>query len=216
MTSILVSIPITIETLVIWHAIVLIMTSLWWGHDFSLFHRAWTLYPGLNISTHSLFRTGWPCLLFKTACSLDMAPSRKWSSSGDKLSLWWRHYERDGVSNHQRLDCLLNRLFRRGSKKTSNLRVTGLCEGNSSVAGEFPAQRASNAENVSIWWRYHDDDGPTMQRPTFSQTAEYCGRRQLPVLHFRPKRTSMLVPIFAKIRGIFSDRGAYSRNQEKG
>ena len=22
--------------------------------------------------------------------------------------------------------------------------------------GEFPAQRASNAENVSIWWRHHD------------------------------------------------------------
>ena len=22
--------------------------------------------------------------------------------------------------------------------------------------GEFPAQRASNAENVSIWWRHHE------------------------------------------------------------
>ena len=41
------------------------------------------------------------------------------------------------------------------SKKTSQLRVTGLCEGNSPVTGEFPAQRASNAENVSIWWRHH-------------------------------------------------------------
>ena len=27
--------------------------------------------------------------------------------------------------------------------------------GNSSVTGEFPAQMASNAENVSIWWRHH-------------------------------------------------------------
>ena len=44
---------------------------------------------------------------------------------------------------------------RRRSKKTSKLRVTGLCEGNSPVTGEFPAQRASNAENVSIWWRQH-------------------------------------------------------------
>ena len=35
-------------------------------------------------------------------------------------------------------------------KKTSKLRVTGLCEGNSPVAGEFPTQRASNAEKVSI------------------------------------------------------------------
>ena len=41
--------------------------------------------------------------------------------------LQWRHNERDGVSNRRRLDCLLNRLFRRRSKKTSKLRVTGLC-----------------------------------------------------------------------------------------
>ena len=27
---------------------------------------------------------------------------------------------------------------------------------NSQVAGEFPAQRASNAENVFVWWRHHD------------------------------------------------------------
>ena len=39
---------------------------------------------------------------------------------------------------------------RRRSKKTSKLRVTGLCVGNSAVTGEIPAQRASNAENVSI------------------------------------------------------------------
>ena len=38
-------------------------------------------------------------------------------------------------------------------KKTSELRATGLCAGNSPVTGEFPAQMASNAENVSIWWR---------------------------------------------------------------
>ena len=71
------------------------------------------------------------------------------------ISLWWRHNDHDGVSNHQPHDCLLNRLFRRRSKKTSKLRVTGLCVGNSPGTGEFPAQRASNAENVSIWWRHH-------------------------------------------------------------
>ena len=38
-----------------------------------------------------------------------------------------------------------------GIKKTSKLRVTGLCAGNSPVTGEFPAQMASNTENVSIW-----------------------------------------------------------------
>ena len=40
--------------------------------------------------------------------------------------------------------------FRHRLKKTSKLRVTGLC-----VTGEFPAQMASNTENVSIWWRHH-------------------------------------------------------------
>ena len=71
------------------------------------------------------------------------------------MALQWRHNDHDGVSNHQPRDCLLNRLFRRRSKKTSKLRVTGLCEGNSPGTGEFPAQMASYAQNVSIWWRHH-------------------------------------------------------------
>ena len=37
------------------------------------------------------------------------------------------------------------------SKKTPKLCVTDLCEGNSRVASEFPAQRTRNEENVSIW-----------------------------------------------------------------
>ena len=79
-----------------------------------------------------------------------------WSIS-NSTTLQWRHNGHDSVSNHQPHDCLLNRLFRRSSKKTSKLRVTGLCEGNSPVTSEFPAQMASNAENVSIWWRHHDE-----------------------------------------------------------
>ena len=71
-------------------------------------------------------------------------------------TLQWSHNGRDGVSNHQPHDCLLKRLFRRRSKKTSKLCVTGPCAGNSPVAGEFPAQMASNAEKVSIWWRHHE------------------------------------------------------------
>ena len=68
---------------------------------------------------------------------------------------------RDDVSNHRRLAYLLNRLFRRRSKKKLKLCVTRLCEGNSPVTGEFPSQRASNAENVNaenvnISWR-HDE-----------------------------------------------------------
>ena len=67
-------------------------------------------------------------------------------------SLEWRH---NGVSNHGRLDCLLNRLFSCRSKQTWKLCVTGLCEGNPPVTGGFPSHRASNAENISTWWRHH-------------------------------------------------------------
>ena len=47
------------------------------------------------------------------------------------FALRWRHNDHPGVSNHQPHGCLLNRLFRRRWKKTSKLRVTGLCAGNS-------------------------------------------------------------------------------------
>ena len=106
-------------------------------------------------------------------------------SNAENVSIWWRNHdilfrltslslskqsvvslyrlyplherrnERDGVSNHQPHDCLPNRLVGRRSKKISKLRVTGLCEGKSPVTGEFPAQRASDAENVSIRYRHH-------------------------------------------------------------
>ena len=85
-------------------------------------------------------------------------------------SLQWHHNERDGVSNHQPLDCLLNRLLKHRSKKQPKLRVTVLCEGNSPVTGEFPAQRASNAENVSIWWRHRvSQQGRTLQNKKLTQ-----------------------------------------------
>ena len=48
-----------------------------------------------------------------------------------------------------------NSLFGGRSKKNSKLHVTVHCAGNSPVTGEFPAQMASNAENVSIWLRHH-------------------------------------------------------------
>ena len=69
--------------------------------------------------------------------------------------LHWRNNEDGSVSNHQPRDCLLIRLFRYRWKKILMLRVTGFCEGNSPMTGEFRAQRSSNAENVSIWWRHH-------------------------------------------------------------
>ena len=72
------------------------------------------------------------------------------------VTLQWSHNKRDGVSNHHCPDCLLNGLFRSRSKKILKLHFTGLYEGNLPVADGYPSQRASNAENLFIWWRPHN------------------------------------------------------------
>ena len=72
-----------------------------------------------------------------------------------RRTLQWRHNDHDSVSNHQPHGCLLNRLFRRRSRNIKAPRHWPLW-GEFSGIGEFPAQRPSYAENVSIWWRHHD------------------------------------------------------------
>ena len=79
-------------------------------------------------------------------------PSSMTPSVGLSQSLHWRHNEGDDISNHRRLYCLLNRLLIR---RRTKLRVIGLCQGNPSMTSGFPSQRASNAENVFIWWRHN-------------------------------------------------------------
>ena len=61
-------------------------------------------------------------------------------------------------------------------KKTAKLRVTGLCEGKSPVTDEFHVQRASNAENVSIWWRHH---GSNLSWPSYILKPHIPGLRDL-------------------------------------
>ena len=120
-----------------------------------------------------------------------------------KYTLHCRHNGRNGVSNHQPHHCLLNRLSRRLSKKTSNLRVTGLCAGNSPLTGEFPAQMASDAENVSIWWLHQDfyeqyshillqillrffPKCPVVNKSTLDQVTAcrlHCSARYMPLHH---------------------------------
>ena len=57
-------------------------------------------------------------------------------------TLKWRHNGCVDDSNHQLHDCLLNHLFRHRWKKTSKLRVTGLCVGNSTTtAHKWPVTR---------------------------------------------------------------------------
>ena len=92
--------------------------------------------------------------------SLIYAWTHDWVNNRDasdlRLPLRWRHNGHDYVLNNQPHHCLLNGLFGRRSKKTSKLRVTGLCAGNSPGTVEFPAQMANIADNDSIWWRHND------------------------------------------------------------
>ena len=108
--------------------------------------------PRYPLSTHSLF---------SAICRKRTISFRHWPSPCSPIdrkntqktceALQRRHNEGGGVSNHQPHECLLGRLFRHTWKKTSKLRVTGLC-----VWGIHWWQRASNAGNVSVWWR-HDE-----------------------------------------------------------
>ena len=83
-----------------------------------------------------------------TQCQPVKQPEFKWI---DHMTLRWRHNGRVVVTIvystvHSSAD----------QRKISKLRITGLCAGNTPVAGEFPAQMASYAENVSIWWRHYE------------------------------------------------------------
>ena len=78
---------------------------------------------------------------------------------------WWRF-----KSPASRLFIvLLKRLLRRRSKNASKIRVTGLCAGNSPGTRK---QRASNAENFSIWWRHHATFSDNYAFSTISQELQ--------------------------------------------
>ena len=139
------------------------MATLWWRYNYNLSGRG----KETGCQSESLQTTD---ILSVWFCHTLVV----WILLRCILSLQWRHNERDDVSNHQPHDCILNRVFRRRPKKTAKLRVTGFCEGNSPVTGEFPTQRASNTENVSIWWRHYATN--------YCKHQDYIG---LIVEHFR-------------------------------
>ena len=80
---------------------------------------------------------------------------------GRQNALQWRHNDHDGVSNHQPHCCLLNRLFRRKSKKTSKPRATSLCAGNSPGSVNSPhkgpvTRKMFSFDDVIMCRRSHD------------------------------------------------------------
>ena len=128
----------------------LLISMSWWRHQMETFSalpvpgefptqrpvtRSFDVYfdlrPNKRLSKQSLgwwFETpGWSLWRHHNGCYFHHVMC----GSPKNFTLLWRHNEQDSVYNHQPRGCLLDRLFRRRSKKTSKLRVTGLCVGNS-------------------------------------------------------------------------------------
>ena len=104
----------------------IISCSAWFLNSWLLNHRHLSRFPNLSVMNPSVTNT-----------------------------LQWRHNGRDGGSITG-VSIVCSTVGSGGDQRkhqSSALLVLGV--GNSPVTGEFPAQRASKAENVSIWWRHH-------------------------------------------------------------
>ena len=137
-----------------------------------LFQVSHVLYEGLSygfvlrdqnvcliVSTNFILYSIWINYWIVFSWSFASQPAWNWHILStfpfQSATLHWRYFEHDGVSNHLPHDCFLSRLFRRRSKKNQSSASLVLCE-EFTGTGEFPTQRASYAENVSIWWHHHD------------------------------------------------------------
>ena len=135
----------------------------------------------MGVRMHLLTHPPWPLLHWYFDGWYKVFIFYKTDHAKYSATLRWRHNGRDGVSNHQPHQCLLNRLFRRRSKKTSKLRVTGPCTGNSPVNSphKWPVmQKMFPFHDVIMYshvmnWGYH--------RTTRSTTDDYFepGLREL-------------------------------------
>ena len=103
--------------------------------EFYIFHERltpgiWLILRSVRKSHHSLkfgdmMSVPWSGSLFKMAtisqCSNFLISAGRGCCRSLNISLQWHHNGDDGVSNHQPHYCLLNRLFRRRTKKTPKL-----------------------------------------------------------------------------------------------
>ena len=127
--------------------------DVYFEHKIAPVNRTFCIHAALRNIVTSIHNVSvtliWPCMKSKLkVCGEKLlpehwtcrAPGIHWLASpgspcfsgcNTAWTLHWRHNDHNGVSNHQLHGCLLNRLFGRRSKKTSKLRVTGLCVGNS-------------------------------------------------------------------------------------
>ena len=85
-------------------------------------------------------------------------------------SFHWRHNDRGGVSDHQPCDCLLSCSFRRRSKKTLKLRVTGLCAGNSPHKGPVTRKMFPFDDVIMRYWPWKSQN--LLPEPPFHQHGD--------------------------------------------
>ena len=119
--------------------------------------------------------------------------NRLWDRRISGKPLQWRHNGWDGVSNHQPHHCLFNRLFRRRSNKTSMMRVTGLCVGNSPVTGELSSHLPPPTPitpTPTPHPRPHTPHTPTSPHPLhptadLTRHSNYCATNQCDLLMYK-------------------------------
>ena len=140
-------------------------------------------------SCHWIPTSGYFCVHIQVAIGKSSPPIRPVWIRGEWLK-YWPPWEDLMFIAHQ-IITMTTFYSRRRSKKTSKLRVTGVCVGNSPVTGEFPAQRVSNTENVSI-------DDVTMYWAIAAQPREPVGSN-LSGLAIIPSLTIRSQQIFAHV-----------------
>ena len=102
----------------------------WWRHQMETFSALLAICAG-NSPVHGEFPTQRPVTRVSSVSHspTDWMPAHKPRGLSSALTVHDNttlHYS--DISNHWGLNCLINRLFRRRSKKTSKLLVTGLSE----------------------------------------------------------------------------------------
>ena len=126
-------------------------------------------------------------------------------STRTRISLEWRHNGRDSVSNHQPRDCLLNRLSRRTSKKTSKLRVTGLCARNSPGPVNSPhkgpvTRKMFSFDDVTMLKKYLQIRHTSYIHVSFTTAPDFYGS-------FLPNKATFakhcLIQLISKLPGSF-------------
>ena len=120
------------------------------GHEITGPRRKWPKSIVVIWVVNTCFTVAWLFWLIDTSLEIIYHWCWSWPSTFTMTS-WWARWRLKSPASR-----LFTQNFVQAQIKNPKLRVTGFCEGNSPSTGDFPAQRASNAENVSIWWRHHD------------------------------------------------------------